>query len=306
MMTNNSSFYGELNTLLAHIEGAYAPNTIRAYRADFRGFIAYCAQCGEDPLPADPLAVARYVLHLTELSLKSASIRRKVITISAMHRYSYLEDPTKHPEVKIALRKMNRQLGTRPQQAHPIDRTMLDRMLACCDDSLRGTRNRMLLELAYGTLRRRAELTSLLVDDWARKPDGTSLILLRQSKTDQTATGIPIKLNIRTTEAIQAWLETSQLTSGPLLRGVQGNTLNERLYPGQIARIFKTLAEMASLNPTGISGHSTRIGAAQDLLRHGCSIGQIMAQVGWRKVDTVMHYLGATAIDVIQSQASGR
>ena len=81
---------------------------------------------------------------------------------------------------------------------------------------------------------------------------------------------------------------------------------NERLYPGQIARIFKTLAKTASLNPTRISGHSTRIGAAQDLLRHGCSIGQIMAQVGWRKVDTVMHYLGATAIDVIQSQASGR
>jgi site-specific recombinase XerD len=305
-MAQNSNPTQTLKELLAHIEDAYAPNTIRAYRADFRGFIAYCAQCGEDPLPADPLTIARYVLHLTELPLKSASIRRKVITISAMHRYSYLEDPTKHPEVKIALRKMNRRLGTRPQQAQPIDRTMLDQMLACCDESLRGTRNRMLLELAYGTLRRRSELTSLLVDDWARKPDGTSVILLRQSKTDQTATGIPIKLNIRTTEAIQAWLETSQLTSGPLLRGIQGNTLNNRLYPGQIARIFKTLAKTASLNPTGISGHSTRIGAAQDLLRHGCSIGQIMAQVGWHKVDTVMHYLGATAIDVIQSQASGR
>jgi len=48
-----------------------------------------------------------------------------------------------------------------------------------------------------------------------------------------------------------------------------------------------------------ISGHSTRIGGAQELLRDGASIAQIMAKVGWTKVDTVMRYVGLSPIEAI-------
>jgi len=53
-----------------------------------------------------------------------------------------------------------------------------------------------------------------------------------------------------------------------------------------------SLAVKAKLDPEQISGHSKRIGAAQDLLDSGTSIEQIMAKVGWSKVDTVMRYVG--------------
>jgi hypothetical protein len=39
-MINNTAFQA-LNRLLVHIYGAYAPNTIRAYKADMLEFIAY-------------------------------------------------------------------------------------------------------------------------------------------------------------------------------------------------------------------------------------------------------------------------
>jgi len=87
-------------------------------------------------------------------------------SISAIHRYGYFEDPTKHPEVKIAIRKINRKLGTRFKQARPINRHLLDRMLHVCGDDLRGIRDRMILLLAYTTLRRRSELTSMRVRIW--------------------------------------------------------------------------------------------------------------------------------------------
>lgn len=125
-------------------------------------------------------------------------------SISAIHRHGYFEDPTKHPEVKIAIRKINRKLGTRFKQARPIDRHMLDKILDVCGDDLRGTRDRMILLLAYTTLRRRSEQISLRMEDWTMCGDGQGVILLRQSKTDQTREGVLLTLNIETTTAIKA------------------------------------------------------------------------------------------------------
>jgi site-specific recombinase XerD len=293
-----------LEDILAHINDAYAPNTIRAYRADFSEWISFCTKKGACPLPADPLVVSEFLLGLADAGNNRAStIRRKCASISAIHRYGYFEDPTKHPEVKIAIRKINRRLGTRFKQARPINRLVLDRMLHVCGDDLRGTRNRMILLLAYTTLRRRSELSSLRVEDLTLCGDGESLILLRQSKTDQTREGILLTLDTETTIAMKHWIDSAGMGDGYLLRGITENRLNPAMDPGQMSRIFKSLAVKAKLDPDQISGHSTRIGAAQDLLDSGASIGQIMAKVGWSKVDTVMRYVGVGDITALNSVA---
>ncbi len=293
--------------ILAHINDAYAPNTIRAYRADFSEWINFCTQKGACPLPADPFIVSEFLLGFADAGNNRAStIRRKCASISAIHRYGYFEDPSKHPEVKIANRKINRKLGTQFKQARPINRHLLDRMLHFCGDDLRGIRNRMILLLAYTTLRRRSELTSLRVEDLTQCNDGQSLILLRQSKTDKTREGVLLALDIETTYAVKHWIELAGISDGFLLRGVRGNRLNPAMDPGQISRVVKSLAGKAKLDPKQISGHSTRIGAAQDMLSGGASIGQIMAKVGWSKVDTVMRYVGVGDLSAINSQANYR
>jgi len=207
---------------------------------------------------------------------------------------------------KIAIRKINRKLGTRFKQARPINRHLLDRMLHVCGDDLRGIRNRMILLFAYTTLRRRSELTSLRVEDLTQCDDGQSLILLRQSKTDQTPEGVLLALDIAVTYAVKHWIELAGISDGFLLRGVRGNRLNPAMDPGQISRVFKSLAVKAKLDPKQISGHSTRIGAAQDMLSGGASIGQIMAKVGWSKVDTVMRYVGVGQLSALQSKSNYR
>ena len=40
-----------------------------------------------------------------------------------------------------------------------------------------------------------------------------------------------------------------------------------------------------------ISGHSLRVGAAQDLLLSGASLPLIMSRGRWSKADTVMRYI---------------
>jgi len=237
---------------------------------------------------------------------RASTIRRKCASISAIHRYGYFEDTTKHPEVKIAIRKINRKLGTRFKQARPINRHLLDRMLHVCGDDLRGIRDRMILLLAYTTLRRRSELTSMRVEDLALCGDERTFILLRQSKTDQTREGVLLALDIETSLAIRNWISLAGISDGFLLRGIAGNRLNPAMDPGQISRVFKLLAVKAKLDPKQISGHSTRIGAAQDLLDGGASIGQIMAKAGWSKVDTVMRYVGVGQLSALQSKSNYR
>ena len=122
------------------------------------------------------------------------------------HRLSNLADPTKHPEVKLCVRKINRQLGNRFDQAFPVTRSVLDQLLKVCGDDIRGVRDRALLLLAYDSMRRRAELVSLRVEDLEVGNHGHYSILLRRSKTDQVGSGHWVHLSQETSSAINTWL----------------------------------------------------------------------------------------------------
>ena len=116
----NDTASQNLAQLLIHVDGAYAPNTLRAYKADMLEFIAYCEKNAVCPLPAKPETVAEFLMQTVPQGIKSSTIRRKISSISAIHRLSSLEDPTKHSEVKIIQRKIYRQLGTRFDGNPPI------------------------------------------------------------------------------------------------------------------------------------------------------------------------------------------
>lgn len=215
--------------------------------------------------------------------------------ISAFHRLSNFDDPTKHPEVKLCIRKINRQLGNRFDQAFPITRPLLNQLLSVCGTDIRGLRDRALLLLAYDSMRRRAELVSLRIEDIQICDRGRCSILLRKSKTDQVSSGHWIHLTEETTAAITSWLRSSEIKDGHLLRGINlGNNICPELGASQVIRIFKSLAQKADLEPdlvSAISGHSMRVGAAQDLLQQGASLPQIMVKGGWVKTGTVMRYI---------------
>jgi site-specific recombinase XerD len=285
----------QLSDLLAHIDGAYAPNTLRAYKADMLEFIAYCEKKGVCALPAKPATVAEFLMQTVSRGTKSSTIRRKVSSISAIHRLSSLEDPTKHSEVRIIQRKIYRQLGTRFDQAYPITRALLTRLLAACEDDLHGLRDRALLLVAYDSLRRRSELISLRVEDIEWIPDNGASILLRKSKTDQQGCGKWIHLTSESTQALHQWLSVAKINEGLIFRGVRSSgSITEGLCESRVSRIYKTLARKAGLGESiiqNISGHSMRVGGAHDLLITGASLPQIMVKGGWAKTDTVMRYV---------------
>ena len=291
----NHTVLTALSELLAHIDGAYSPNTIRAYKADMLEFIHYCDQTSSAALPSDPLTISNFLQSTSTHGIKNSTIRRKVCSISAVHRLLNHIDPTKHPEVKITLRKISRQLGNRFDQAYPVTRDLLNKLLAVCGDDIRGLRNKALLLLAYDSMRRRSELISLRIEDINWQPNQKCCVLLRRSKTDQHGSGKWLHLAAETTLAIKCWLNAANLTDGLILRGIKpGGHITSSLCESRIPRIYKSLAKRAGLDEnvvSGISGHSMRVGGAQDLLGLGASLPQIMTKGGWSKTDTVMRYV---------------
>ena len=293
-----------LNETLIRIEGAYAPSTIRAYKSNFLKFIHFCEELKSNPLPASPNDVASFIASLAKSGLKSSSIRIAVAAISSIHKLNQLTDPTQYPNVKIELRRMHRTLGRYSNQAFGITTPILEKMLRATDHSLRGIRDQALLLLAYDSMCRRSELVSLKISDInLSEADNTTemKIRLRKSKTDQELQGRWIFPTKRSIEAIKFWIEKAKLTDGFLFRGITNAIeIRDELNCNQINRIYKRLARNAKLAQTTIdhiSGHSMRVGAAQDLLKSGASMPTIMNRGRWSKTDTVMRYLEGVNIN---------
>lgn len=179
----------ELIRIMETLDGAYAQNTLRAYRAAMLEFIEFAAKQGKKFMPYTPQVVQPHLLESAKTGIKTSTIKRKVASISAIQRLSGYSDPTKCAEVRLTMRKIERQLGNRFKQAYPITRAVLNQLLAVCENNLRGKRNRALLLLAYDSMRRRSELVSLRIEDMKWLSEDGASILLRKSKTDQLGTG---------------------------------------------------------------------------------------------------------------------
>jgi len=280
------------------IDGAYAYSTIRAYKADFIQFIEFCEERNEGALPTKPLLVVDFITQLSNGKRSSASIRRALCGISTIHKLNRLDDPGKDPDVALEMRRMHRKLGRSSKQACGINVDALNKLISATDDSIRGIRDRALLLVAYDTLCRRSELVSLQVKDIKiNNKNGieSSSILLRKSKTDQDSTGKWLHLSSRAHGALIAWMKHLPENQEMLFCGLNRSfDLSPNIGAGQINRIYKRIARKAGLDESEIkriSGHSMRVGAAQDLLNSGASMPMIMQRGRWSKTDTVMRYV---------------
>lgn len=283
---------------LKRIDGAYAPASIRAYKADFNELIHFCDEEEEDALPTHPQTIANFIVKMSNGKRSSASIRRAVAGIATIHKLNRYPDPTKDPDVVLEMRRMHRKLGRSCSQAGSINADTLDKLLLATDDSIRGIRDRALLLVAYDTLCRRSELVSLQVKDVKvniKNGIETSSILLRKSKTDQDATGKWLHLSQRAHLALAEWIKKLPDGREMLYCGLnRALDISPQIGAGQINRIYKKIARKAGLDESaieGISGHSMRVGAAQDLLNSGASMPIIMQRGRWSKTDTVMRYV---------------
>ena len=277
--------------------GAFAPNTERALRADSRVFSAWCVGQGREALPAAPETIAAFVDAMAEVRAP-ATVRRYCASIASMHRAAGLAPPTAMQPVKLALRRMARAKGGRQRQAEPLNRPALDRMLAAAREGDEPTairlRDAALAAVAYDTLLRRSELVSLFIEDLVPTSDEGATILIRKSKSDPGGGGAVNSPPPGTARSLRAYLAAiGAPTEGPLFRPVSrwGRAGATSLEAQEVPRLFRKLAAAGGVRTARPhSGHSTRVGAAQDMLAAGLELGEVMQAGSWKSVAMVARY----------------
>jgi len=281
-----------IDDILAKFDGAFAKNTIRAYRSDFIQYQAWCSHNNIDSIPATADAMAQYVDYLATIR-KSATIRRRINSLGTVLKLSKHYNPTNQPEVILAIKRMHRKIGRAQQQATPLTKPLLNQLLSNCDNSVKGLRNQVLLRLGYETMRRRSELCAFKFEDIRQAPNGQPAIKLNFSKTDQYGAGKVLSISEELLELIEKWRDVAG-RDGYILRSINRHGhLGNNLNPASISTILKTLQEELKLgsNKQPLSGHSFRVGAALDLLEQGEPLEKIMLRGGWQSDSTAMKYL---------------
>ena len=282
-----------LGRLVPGGSGAFSENTERALRSDLAIYAAWCALDGRRALPASPGTVAAFVDAMAE-TRKPATVRRYVTSIAIAHRIVGCADAAGSEPVRLALKRMHRSKGRRQDQAKGLTWPLRNRLLDAAGERLIDDRNRALLAVAYDTLLRRAELASAQVADLFEETAGDATLLVRRSKTDREGEGETVWVAPDSLLLVKAWLRRAGIAEGCLFRSVaKGGRIGGPLPPGQVPRIFKAMARAADLPPAAVgalSGHSTRVGAAQDMVGAGIGLPSILQAGRWKSTAMVSRY----------------
>jgi integrase len=101
-------------------------------------------------------------------------------------------------------------------------------------------------------------------------------------------------LSRETVKWLKVWLGHAEISEGAVFRRLVGQRqVGGPLNPGSIAPIFKRVAQwigMPAKHVGQVSGHSTRVGAAQDLAELDIDLAAITQAGGWKSTRMPVQY----------------
>ncbi len=271
--------------------GAFSENTERARKADWKIFETWCDTNHKISLPAAAETLVDFIDAQAEAK-KVATIKRYLTTIATAHKVAGLNNPVQNEFIRLAVRRISRKKGTRQKQASGFNWSQINLALQSLDDSPRSHLDKALICVSYDTLCRRSETTFIRIEDIEYANDGSAVVTIVKSKTDQTGEGCVKYLSHTSVEYLKIWLEYSGITEGFVFRGLNrwGQVLPHALSGEGVTRSFKRVAQKTGLAIESISGHSTRVGACQDLVSAGVDMPAIMQAGGWKNPERVARY----------------
>lgn len=296
----------------AYARAAFAQNTRRAYRADLAHFAAWCDRAGQPWMPAAPRTLADYLAACATV-LKVATLRRRLAAIGRAHAIAG-HDPRPLREVaRTVMAGIAALHGAPPRQAAALTTADLQRLVATCDDTPQGRRDRALLLVGYAGALRRSELAGIRGGHLRPGPEGMELTLPR-SKGDQAGEGqrigIPRGARAETCPvgALEAWLALAPAGPGdPVFRKIvvtragAGAAREARhavqraaLHPDSVRLILRRRAAAAGLEAlpeAPISPHGLRAGFVTQAYRAGVTDEAIMAHTRHRDLRTMRGYV---------------
>ena len=287
---------------LLNLKSSKANNTVRAYKSDFNDFGVFCAQNGFKSLPSEPNIVSLYLTHLSTKDAKISTLKRRLVSISVIHKLKghYLD--TKHPSIIENIMGIKRRKGSIQNAKKPILINSLKLLINAIDkqnnQEIKKFRDRSIILIGFSGGFRRNEIVSLDYDDLDFVPEGVK-INIKRSKTDQFGEGFTKALPYFDSSqycpviSLKNWLDISKITSGPVFRRfLKGSKLSEnRLTDQTVAILIKEYLNLAGINSKNYSGHSLRSGFATSAAESGVEERNIMAMTGHKSTEMVRRYI---------------
>jgi integrase len=292
-----------------------APSSKRALAWATAIWTDWCIAHDQTSAPGSARTVATFIRAVRD-DYKPSALNSLLWGISKLHTVQGYQDPTKDELVVQTLKSIRRETGTRQTQRKPVTweercrmidaaRQAMDGPFATDDVRerrkayLTGLRDSALLALGYDTLMRRSELAALDYEhiqfSSAEGIDGElagdAVVLIPFSKTDQEGKGEDAYVRPETAAMLRTWLTEAGIEKGPVFRGIDrwGNS-GKRLAGNDVYVLFRKLALAAGIDPSGIGGHSTRVGACQDIVANGSTQLEAQRAGRWKQPNMVARY----------------
>ena len=286
---------------LENLKSSKANNTLRAYKSDFKDFGAFCSRHGLSSLPTEPKIVSLYLTYLSKIS-KFSTLRRRLVSISMVHKLKghYLD--TKHPIIVENLMGIRRIKGSIQKGKKPILINHLKLIINSINEQntneTKKFRDKAIILIGFGGGFRRTELISIDYEDLEFVPEGLK-ITLKKSKTDQFGEGMIKGLpyfddeNYCPVTNLKKWLEISNINSGPIFRRFSkgSNLTDNRLTDQSVVLLIKKYLKLAGIENNNFAGHSLRSGFATVAADSGADERSIMAMTGHKTTQMVRRYI---------------
>ena len=278
----------ELETL-KNLKSSKALNTLRAYKADYKDFASFCIKNGFKPMPSSPKIITLYLTHLSK-SCKFSTLKRRLASISVVHKLSGHYIDIKHPMITENLMGIKRILGSYQKAKKPILINDLKIIVDAINNKEKNEKNkfknRALILVGFAGGFRRSELVAILCEDIDFVPEGVK-IFVKRSKTDQSGEGmtkgIPYFTNPKYCPVItlKNWLEKSEIKFGKIFD----------MSDKSVALTIKKYAALVGLDSNKYSGHSLRSGFATSTAELGAEERSIMTMTGHKTTQMVRRYI---------------
>ena len=234
-------------------------------------------------------------------ALAHNTLVHRIAVLSKAHQLGEHPNPCHSPQVRELLsrtRKAYARRGVLPQKKDALTKDPLQAILATCDDTLRGKRDRALLLFAWSSGgRRRSEVTGADMKFLKRISEGFTYTLT-YSKTNQAGMQRPENekpLLGAAATALAGWLEAAEITEGPIFRQVRkGGRLGPALSAASVSDIVKFRCQLANLKGD-FSAHSLRSGFVTEAGRQNIPLAETMAMTGHQSISTILGYSRAGA-----------
>ena len=295
----------DLARLRHSLDSSISDNTRTMYNSAWRSFESWAQGRGALPLPASPPLIAAYLVHLAEeRRLSVATIRLHKAALAAIHKAAGHPDPTDNEGVRRIMQGIARAHGKGQKQARPLTAEALAAVKATARGrrqlgdgkrqesaeraSWRGRVDVAMLATLRDGLLRRSEAAALTWGDVEFRDDGAALVTLRRSKTDQEAEGTVLYVGREAAQALQAIRPAPELLNqGASVFGMTTRHIGNRV---------RAAAKAAGLGE-GFTGHSGRVGMAQDLVKSGVELPALMTAGRWKSSKMPARYTERQAAD---------